>query len=61
MSQAGQPKWVKFGTEPITRFHVPKRSAGKKLIVVTYGQLNNRYGPLKAMWGWELTRKVKAG
>lgn len=57
--KAGQPKFVKPGTEPVKRFRVPKRFAGKKLIIVTYGRVTNKHGDRKAVWGWEWTLRVK--
>lgn len=54
-------RWVKGGTEPLRSFWVPKRLAGKQLIVVSYGSLTNDIGHLKAQWGWEWRLKVRKG
>lgn len=54
-------RWVKGGEEPLRSFRVPRRLAGKKLIVVSYGSLSGKYGALKAQWGWEWRLRIRKG
>lgn len=54
-------RWVRPGKTPITGFRVPKRFAGKKLIIVSYGMPKHsaRNGQLTAPWGWSWTYRVR--
>lgn len=54
-------RWVEGGTEPLRSFRVPRHLAGKKLIVVSYGSLDNDLGALKAQWGWKWQLRVRRG
>jgi hypothetical protein len=54
-------RWVEGGDEPLRSFWVPKRLAGKKLIVVSYGSLRGEVGHLKAQWGWRWDLKIRKG
>lgn len=52
---------VAGGVEPVNRFRVPRRYAGRTLTVVSYGTLRRGEVTTERQWGWEWTFRVRKG